>query len=179
MKRRNVAVIATDGFEESELKDPVAALEESGAKTTIISTKPGTIKGWKNGQWTSSIDVQETFVDADARNFDALLIPGGTLNADKLRTDKEAVKFVKEFFSANKPVAAICHGPQILIDADVLKNRRMTSYHSIKTDLINAGAEWMDAAVVVDDGFVTSRTPDDLPEFISKMLEEIEEGRHI
>jgi len=175
---KTVAILATHGFEESELIKPLAALEEAGADTTIVSLKGGSIKGWTGEGFGKAIPVDQTIDEADEKAFDALVLPGGVLNPDTLRMNEAAVKFVRSFFDAGKPVAAICHGPQLLIEADVVEGRRLTSYPSIRTDLVNAGADWVDEAVVVDQGLVTSRTPDDLPDFIHKMLEEIAEGVH-
>jgi len=175
---KKVAIITTHGFEESELKDPKQAIEESGAKTAVITPDGNEVRGWSSGEWSSSIAADMAISQANAADFDALLIPGGTYNCDKLRKDGASVKFVREFFKAGKPVAAICHGPQMLIEADVLQGRRVTSYDSIKTDLKNAGADWVDEEVVVDQGLVTSRNPGDLPAFIAKTIEEIGEGKH-
>lgn len=171
---KRVAILATDGFEDSELTEPVAALLEHGAEVDIVSTDQGTISG-KNGTEES---VTRTTADARADDYDALVLPGGVLNGDVIRMDEHAVSFTRDFFGQHKPVAAICHGGWILADADVLRGRRMTSYRSLKTDLRNAGAEWVDEEVVVDQGLVTSRTPDDLPAFNAKLIEEIAEGKH-
>jgi deglycase len=175
---KKVAILATDGFEQSELLEPRAALDDAGAETKIVSPKNDVIKGWDHTDWGETIKVDLFLEDVDCDDFDALLLPGGVMNPDKLRTFPEAVEFVRGFFEAGKPVAAICHGPQILIDADVVRGRKLTSYPSIKNDLMNAGAEWYDRAVVTDQGLVTSRRPDDLPEFNKKMIEEIAEGIH-
>lgn len=171
---KRVAVLSTDGFEDSELTEPVLALTEAGALVDIVSTKSGTITG-KNGH-ESRVDL--TTADAEASNYDALVLPGGVANGDTIRMDTNAVSFTREFFEQHKPVAAICHGGWILTDADVLRGRKVTSFPSLKTDLRNAGATWVDAEVVVDQGLVTSRTPDDLPAFNAKLLEEISEGPH-
>lgn len=175
-----VAVLATDGFEQSELTEPVRALEEAGAAVHIVSPKHGQIRGWKDGNWGDSVDVDRTIEEAQARvsEYDALVLPGGVMNPDQLRMREDATRFVREFFKAGKPVAAICHGPQILIDCGVIEGRQVTSYPSIKNDLKNAGARWVDQEVVVDEGLVTSRTPEDLEAFNAKMLEEIREGVH-
>jgi protease I len=175
---KRIAIIATDGFEKSELFDPKQALEESGATVVLVSSKKEDIKGWTDGDWDSSISIDKTFDEVQAANFDGLFIPGGTLNCDKLRTDETAVAFVKDFFTQHKPVAAICHGPQLLIEADVVSGRKITSYAAIRTDLENAGAKWKDEECVVDQGLVTSREPKDLPTFIAKMIEEYAEGEH-
>lgn len=177
MKKR-IAILATDGFEESELKSPKEAMEKEGFTVEIISEKEGKIKAWKDGNWSNEYTVDSTIQNANASDYNALMLPGGVINPDKLRRNEDALKFVKHFFEQKKPVAAICHGPQTLISAGVVKGRKMTSFSSIKDDLVNAGANWVDEEVVVDQGFVTSRTPDDLPAFNSKLIEEIKEGKH-
>ena len=174
-----VAALVADGFEQVELTEPMAALRASGADARIVS--PGDaaqVKGWKHTEWGDAFDVDVHLGDAEPDDYDALLLPGGVMSPDKLRTVPGALSFVRAFFDAGKPVAAICHGPWTLIDAGVVEGRRMTSYPSIRTDLQNAGADWVDAEVVVDRGLVTSRKPDDLPAFNRKMLEEFAEGRH-
>lgn len=178
LENKKVAVLATDGFEQSELEQPVQALKDAGAQVSIISLKPGTIKGWDKKNWGNEINVDKTVDEVGAQDYDALLLPGGVMNPDKLRMNEQAVAFVGGFFENNKPVAAICHGLWTLIETGKLKGRTVTSYPSIKTDLVNAGANWVDKEVVVDNGLVTSRNPGDLPAFISKMLEEIKEGAH-
>lgn len=177
---RTVAVLSTDGFEQSELKEPVQALRDAGAVVHIVSPDAGVIRGWNKGDWGEEVAVDRTVRDAiqQTDTYDALVLPGGVMNPDALRTDPDAVRFTRSFFDAGKPVAAICHGPQILIECDVLEGRQLTSYPSIKTDLQNAGASWTDRECVVDQGLVTSRTPKDLPAFIAKMNEEIAEGVH-
>lgn len=177
MKKR-IAILATDGFEESELKSPKEAMEKEGFSVDIISEKEGTIKAWKDGNWSKEYNVDFTINNAKASDYNALVLPGGVINPDKLRRNEDALTFVKHFFEQKKPVAAICHGPQTLISAGVVKGRKMTSFKSIKDDLINAGANWVDKEVVVDQGFVTSRSPEDLPAFNSKLIEEIKEGKH-
>ncbi len=175
---KRVAILATNGFEESELKSPKEALEKAGATVHVVSPEKGAIKGWKDGDWSDKVDVDRNLSEAKAADYDALLLPGGVINPDTLRQDEKAVAFVRDFFTAKKPVGAICHGPWTLVEADVLKGRKVTSYGSIKTDLRNAGAQWVDEEVVVDDGLVTSRTPKDLPAFNRKLVEEIAEGVH-
>lgn len=175
---RRVALLAANGFEESELFSPKEALEKAGAKVDVISLEHGKIKGWKDGNWSREIAVDHTVEKAMADDYDALMLPGGVINPDLLRRSAEAVEFVRGFFRAKKPVASICHGPQVLIEADVVRDRRLTSFSSIKTDLINAGAMWQDSEVVVDNGLVTSRSPKDLDAFNKKMVEEIGEGVH-
>lgn len=175
---KRIAILATNGFEESELQSPKETLEQQGWKAEIISPEPGTIKGWKDGNWSGEYPVDILLSEAKPHDYDALVLPGGVLNPDKLRTNDEAITFVQAFFKSGKPVAAICHGPQTLIDAELVEGRRMTSVKAISRDLINAGAEWVDEEVVVDQGLVTSRTPKDLPAFNKRMVEEIREGKH-
>lgn len=175
---KSVAILVTDGFEQSELEKPRQALEDAGAETFIVSPKKGSVRGWAKDNFGDKFDVDELLADADSDEYDALLLPGGVMNPDQLRMEPEAVQFVRAFFDAGKPVAAICHGPQLLIEADVVRGRKLTSYPSLKTDLRNAGAKWVDESVVVDMGLVTSRTPDDIPDFNAKMIEEIAEGIH-
>ena len=173
-----VAILATDGFEQVELTDPKEALEREGAVTHIISPKADEIKGWKHTEWGDRFPVDASLDEADPHEYDALLLPGGVMNPDKLRMEPNAVDFVRHFVDSGKPVAAICHGPWTLIEAGALPGRTVTSYPSIKSDLINAGALWVDREVVVDSGLVTSRKPDDLPAFNAKMIEEFAEGKH-
>lgn len=175
---KRVAILVTDGFEESELLKPRAALDEAGAETVLVSPKPDNVKSWTGEGFGQSVPVDLPLHSAKAADFDALLLPGGVINPDKLRREHAAVDFVRAFFEAGKPVAAICHGPQLLIEADVVTGRKLTSFHSIKRDLINAGAHWVDEEVVCDEGLVTSRTPNDIPAFNRKMIEEIAEGVH-
>lgn len=175
---KTVAILVADGFEQVEFTSPKAALENAGAKTVVVSLKPGKVQGFNHHEKGDTFSVDKTAAQVRADDYDALLLPGGVANPDQLRADPDAVAFVRGFFEQHKPVAAICHGPWTLIDAGVVRGRRMTSYKSIKTDLINAGAEWSDEAVVVDNGLVTSRTPADLVAFNAKMVEEIAEGVH-
>ncbi len=181
LSNRTVAILATDGFEESELSSPLEALKAAGATVKIVSVKDSatTIRGWSKGRWSDDAIKVDGIVPAmKADSFDALMLPGGVLNPDALRMNTEAVSFIRDFFTAGKPVAAICHAPSLLVEAGVAKGRRLTSYPSIRTDLKNAGATWVDEAVVVDQGLVTSRNPNDLQAFNAKMLEEIAEGVH-
>ena len=170
-----VAILATDGFEQSELEKPREALIQAGATTTVVSLEEGEITGWDEDDWGNSVEVDQVLTNADPAEFDALLLPGGVMNPDKLRAQPEAVEFVRAFFEAGKPVAAICHGPQLLIEANILHNRTVTSFPSIRTDLKNAGAHWVDKDVVTDQGLVTSRRPSDIPRFNQKMIEEFAE----
>lgn len=175
---KKIAILATNGFEESELKSPKEFLEEQGWQADIVSPESGSIRAWSGTDWSDDYTVDVTLDNASAQNYDALVLPGGVINPDKLRTNEVALEFVRAFFEAGKPVAAICHGPQTLISANLVRGRRMTSYHSVKQDLINAGADWVDQEVVTDKGLVTSRSPKDLPAFNKKMVEEIKEGVH-
>jgi protease I len=178
LKNLKVAIIVADGFEQVEMTEPRKALEEAGAKTTLISIKDGLVKGWNQTEWGNEFTVDKTIDQVKPDEFNALLLPGGVMNPDKLRADQNVLKFVKTFVESGKPVASICHGPWTLAEAGVLKGKKVTSYHSIKTDLINAGANWVDEPVVVDQGLVTSRKPDDIPQFNKKMLEEFAEVVH-
>ena len=175
---KRVAVLATNGVEQVELAEPRKALDDAGAKTTLISPKPGKIKGWQHDHWGDEFSVDMTLDQAKADDFDALLLPGGVMNPDHLRMDDRAVNFVKAIADAGKPIAAICHGPWLLVEADVVRNRSVTSWPSLETDLRNAGADWSNQEVVTDMGIVTSRKPDDIPAFNKKMLEEFAEGVH-
>ena len=175
---KRVAIVVTNGFEQIELTDPRDALEDAGASTDIVSIEDDEVKGWNHTEWGDTFAVDVPIDDADPDDYDALLLPGGVMNPDKLRRDERVQRFVRAFFEEGKPVAAICHGPWTLIDAGVVRGRRVTSYHSIQMDLKNAGAQWVDEEVVVDRGLVTSRKPDDLPAFDAKMIEEFAEGRH-
>jgi protease I len=175
---KKVAILVADGFEQSEMVEPRDALREAGAQALIVSPAKGKVRGWQHSEWGDTFPVEIPLEGANANDFDALLLPGGVMNPDKLRADQKAVQFVREFFREGKPVAAICHGPWTLIDADVVKGRQMTSYHSIRSDLINAGAKWVDEEVIVDNGLVTSRKPSDIPAFNRKMIEEFAEGKH-
>lgn len=175
---KRVAILATDGFEQSELTIPKQALEQEGAKVDVVAPHDGTIQGWKHHDKGDSVAVARTLDEAAPDDYDALMLPGGVANPDQLRTEPKAVDFTKAFFEASKPVAAICHGPWLLVEAGVAKGRKVTSWPSLKTDLANAGAQWVDQEVVTDKGLVTSRKPDDLAPFCAKMIEEIAEGRH-
>ncbi|PWS32938.1 type 1 glutamine amidotransferase domain-containing protein [Pedobacter paludis] len=178
LSNRTIAVLSESGFEEVELTEPVKRLKEEGATVHIISSKNGKIKAWNHDHWSIEVDVDKTIDEVNADDYNGLVLPGGVLNPDQLRVNEDAIAFVKAFFEAGKPVAAICHGPQTLINADVVKGRKMTSVKNISQDLINAGADWSDVEVVVDQGLVTSRTPKDLPAFNDKIVEEFAEGVH-
>ena len=178
LKGKKIALITESGFEEVEFTSPKSALEEQGAFVEVISPNEGTIKSWDKVDWGKDFKVDKTLEEAKPEDYDAVLIPGGVLNPDKLRTNEDAVAFIKHFFSLGKPVASICHGPQVLIETGELAGRKMTSFPSIKQDIINAGAEWFDQECVCDQGLVTSRSPKDLEAFNKKMVEEIAEGKH-
>lgn len=179
LERKTVAILATNGFEESELKEPKKALEKAGADVHIVSLKSGEIRGWADGNWsTETIKVDKTIDEVTQNDYNALMIPGGVINPDLLRRNEHAVNFVKSFFEKRKPVGAICHAPWLLAEADVLRGRKITSFNSIKTDMKNAGAYWVDEEVVVDEGLVTSRNPKDLNAFCDKLVEEVYEGKH-
>lgn len=179
LKGKRVAILATNGFEQSELLEPKKALETAGAKVDVVSPSDDSqIKGWTKGDWGESVAVDMHVSQANPSDYDALMLPGGVINPDKLRMDEAAVAFAKSFTDSGKPIAAICHGPQLLIETGIVKGRTMTSWPSLKTDLKNAGANWVDREVVTDKGLVTSRKPDDIPAFNRKMIEEIAEGRH-
>jgi protease I len=175
---KKVAILTENGFEEVELTSPKKALEEAGATVHIVSPQKEKVKGWDHDHWSIELSVDKNIGDVKAEDYDALMLPGGVLNPDKLRRNKEAVEFAQDFLESGKPVAAICHGPQLLIETGLLENRDMTSYPSIQTDLKNAGANWHDREVIVDNGLVTSRSPEDLEAFNEKMIEEIAEGIH-
>lgn len=175
---KKIAILVADGFEQIELTSPLDALKQAGAHVDIVSPNESEVQGWNHFDKGDTFPVDVPLDDASADDYDALVLPGGVANPDQLRANPKAVNFVREFFEQHKPVAAICHGPWTLIDAGVVKGRKMTSYHSIKTDLINAGAKWVDQEVVVDNGLVTSRKPDDLEAFNAKVIEEVGEGVH-
>ena len=178
LKGKRVAILATNGFEESELTSPKQALEKAGATAHVVAPKSGTIKGWNNGNWSKEINVDAILAEVKSSDYHALVLPGGVINPDFLRRDDKAIEFIRSFFKAHKPVAAICHGPQMLIEAEVVEGRKMTSFPSIRKDLENAGAHWVDMEVVVDEGLVTSRSPEDLNAFNAKVIEEVAEGKH-
>ena len=173
LKEKKAAVLATDGFEQSEFEIPIEALKKEGILIDVISLKNGTIKGWKDNNWGDEFSVDKSIDIALVKDYDLLLLPGGVMNSDKLRVNEAAVEFVTVFFEQGKPIAAICHAAWILIETGKLKGKRLTSYKTLKTDLINAGADWKDEEVVVDNNLITSRFPKDLPAFCKKMIEEI------
>jgi protease I len=178
LKGKKIAALVDQGFEQSELLEPRKALEQAGAEVHVVSPQRGDVKGWQHTDWGQTVRVDRELSNARASDYDGLLLPGGVMNPDRLRANPEAVAFVKEFVTASKPIAAICHGPWTLIEAGAVEGRRMTSWPSLKTDLTNAGALWADQEVIVDRGLVTSRKPDDIPAFNRKMIEEFAEGVH-
>lgn len=178
LEGKRVAVLVADGFEEVELTKPIERLRQEGADVKIVAPKAGEVRSWVHGDWGSAFPVDEALDGASAASFDALLLPGGVINPDKLRREATAVDLVRAFYDAGKPIAAICHGPWMLVEAGITRGLRMTSFSSIRTDVVNAGADWVDEEVVVDRGVVTSRKPDDIPAFNDKLVEEIAEGTH-
>ncbi len=178
LKDLKVAILTEVGFEQIELTSPKEAMEKAGVTVEIVSPQEKEVRAWDTDKWGITMKVDKHVSEVNVDDYDGLMLPGGVINPDKLRVNKDAVKFVKEFIKSGKPVAAICHGPQILIETGEVAGRQLTSYPSIKTDLINAGAEWIDKEVVVDNGIVTSRTPEDLEAFNKKLLEELAEGVH-
>jgi protease I len=178
LRGKKIAILATDGFEQSELIEPQRALKNAGATVDVVSPESGSIRGWNKSDWGDEVPVDVELGQARPEDYHGLVLPGGQINPDKLRLEPAAVQFVRAFFEAGKPVGAICHGPWLLVEADVARGRTVTSYASIKTDLKNAGANWVDCEVVVDQGLVTSRNPGDLEAFSGKLIEEFAEGRH-
>lgn len=177
LKNKRVAILSENGFEQSELIEPKNALEQAGATVEIVSPQ-AKIKGWQNKNWGDEISVDRKLDEATPDQYDALLLPGGVMNPDKLRINQRAIQFIRHFVDSGKPIAAICHGLWPLIDAGAVNGRKVTSWPSLKTDLTNAGAQWVDQEVVTDRGLVTSRKPDDIPAFNRKMIEEFAEGKH-
>jgi protease I len=175
---KKVAILVAEGFEQSEMVEPRKALEQAGAQTEIVSPARSEVQGWNHFDKAERFHVDVPVAQAKAEDYDALLLPGGVANPDQLRTDPKAVAFVKQFFDSGKPVGVICHGPWTLIEAGVVKGRTMTSWPSLRTDLVNAGAKWVDQEVVTDKGLVSSRKPADIPAFSRKLVEEIHEGQH-
>ncbi|HEX2529294.1 MAG TPA: type 1 glutamine amidotransferase domain-containing protein [Geminicoccus sp.] len=173
-----ILIMATDGFEQSELLVPRDRLREAGATVDVASPDGSDIRGWDEKDWGQSVPSDLKISDANIDQYDALVLPGGQINPDKLRTDQGAVNVVKQFLASGKIVAAICHGPWLLVEADALRGRKVTSFQSINTDVANAGGQWVDLEVVVDNGIITSRSPKDLDAFVSKIIEEVGEGRH-
>lgn len=175
---KKIAILTENGFEEVELTSPKKALEAAGAKVDIVSPQKDKVKAWDKDHWSIELPVDVAVEEAKVEEYDGLVLPGGVLNPDQLRLNKTSIEFTKEFYNSGKPVAAICHGPQLLIETGIVKGKKLTSYPSLKTDLVNAGADWEDKEVVVDNGLVTSRTPADLEAFNKKLVEELQEGVH-
>lgn len=178
IKEAKILILATNGFEQSELETPLHELKNHGATVHVASLDGKPIKGWDEKDWGAEVQADLALADAHAADYDAIVLPGGQINPDILRTEPEAIQLIKDFFNAGKTVAAICHAPWLLVEAGLVKDRKVTSYHSIATDVKNAGGIWQDKEVVTDKGLITSRNPNDLPAFVSKIVEEIEEGRH-
>jgi len=175
---KKIAILTENGFEEIELTSPKKELEAAGAEVHIVSPQKEKVKGWNHDHWSIEVPVDKNLSDVNAEDYDALVVPGGVMNPDLMRLNEDCVEFAQHFLETGKPIAAICHGPQLLIETKLLAGRKMTSYASVKTDLINAGVEWEDKEVVVDRGLVTSRSPKDLEAFNKKIVEEIREGVH-
>ena len=175
---KRILILATDGFEQSELDKPVEALKAAGAQVEVVSPKPGQIQGWEHHDKGRTVPVDRELSTAKPEDYDAIVLPGGVMNPDALRLEPKAIDFIKHFVTTKKPIAAICHGPWTLINAGGVKGKEMTSWPSLEADLKNAGANWQDSAVVVDEALITSRNPGDIPAFVAKIIEEVEEGRH-
>jgi protease I len=175
---KKILILATDGFEQSELEVPRDRLKAAGAQVDIVSPKQGEIKGWAMKDWGRPVKVDKPLSSAKADDYDAIVLPGGQINPDLLRIEKDALRLIQDFYNSGKIVAAVCHAPWLLVETGIARGRRMTSYHSIKTDVINAGAQWEDQAVVTDNGVITSRNPGDLEAFSGKIIEEVREGKH-
>jgi protease I len=182
IQQAKILIMATDGFEQSELMVPQQKLSEAGATVEVAAPKsrmsPGEIRGWDEKDWGKSVKVDKDIETVDPSSYDALVLPGGQINPDKLRTEPKAIEIIRAFYSSGKVVAAICHAPWLLVEAGVIKGKKCTSYHSIKTDVMNAGGQWRDETVVTDQGVVTSRNPGDLDAFVKKIIEEVREGSH-
>lgn len=178
MTDAKIVIVATDGFEQSELFVPLEELRDTGATVHVATLDGKSIKGWDKDDWGKSVDADLKIADVVVDDYDCIVLPGGQINPDLLRVEKDAISLIQSFVSKGKIVAAICHAPWLLVEADVVRGREMTSYHSIKTDLKNAGAKWVDAEIAISNGIITSRSPEDLDAFVSKIVEEVKEGKH-
>ncbi|RKF13502.1 type 1 glutamine amidotransferase [Roseovarius spongiae] len=178
ISNKKIAILATNGFEQSELEHPRDALRNAGAEVHVIAPGGSEIRGWDEDDWGDKVNVDHTLDAVKSADYDALVLPGGQINPDLLRVDEDAVRFVRSFWEAKKPIGAICHAAWLLIEAEIVEGRELTSYHSVRTDVENAGGNWRDEEVVVDQGLVTSRNPGDLEAFSAKLIEEISEGKH-
>ena len=178
LEGKKILILATNGFEQSELEVPRDRLKAAGAKVDVVSPEQGEIKGWDKKDWGRAVKVDKALAGANAADYDAIVLPGGQINPDLLRVNADALKLIRDFYEAGKTVAAVCHAPWLLIETGIARGRKMTSYHSIKTDVVNAGGKWEDSEVVADNGVITSRNPGDLEAFSKKIIEEVREGKH-
>ena len=178
IKQAKVVILATHGFEQSELKVPLQKLRDAGAQVVVVSPEKGQIRGWKEKDWGESVPVDKSLDEVSADDYDAIVLPGGQINPDLLRINAEALQLIRDFLDSGKVVAAVCHAPWLLIEVDAVRGRQVTSYKSIKTDVVNAGGKWIDREVVTDSGIITSRNPGDLDAFCAKIIDEIQEGSH-